>query len=110
MSDSQAKATDAHQPTTATISVALCTYNGAQHLPAQLASIAGQTRQPDELLVCDDVSDDFTIEVIESFAHNVPFPVRVFINNEKLGAIKNFEKAVSLCTGDILFLSDQDDV
>ena len=33
-----------------TISVALCTYNGEQFLPSQLASIASQTRLPDELV------------------------------------------------------------
>jgi len=47
-----------------TLSVALCTYNGAQHLPALLDSLAGQKRLPNELLVCDDGSTDATQELI----------------------------------------------
>src|SRR5262249_46844155 len=40
------------------ISVAMCTYNGARYLGEQLQSIAAQTRLPDELVVCDDHSED----------------------------------------------------
>lgn len=92
------------------LSVALCTYNGANYLEEQLDSIASQTRQPDELVVCDDQSLDSTVEIIEAFQPKVAFPVRLLINKKKLGSTKNFEKAVSLCTGDIIALSDQDDV
>ena len=42
------------------ISVAMCTYNGAEFLPAQLESILAQSRQPDEIVVCDDGSTDET--------------------------------------------------
>lgn len=92
------------------LSVALCTYNGARYLEEQLDSIASQTRQPDELVVCDDQSLDSTVEIIKAFQSKTAFPVRLLINEKKLGSTKNFEKAVSLCTGDIIALSDQDDV
>ena len=36
------------------ISVALCTYNGAQYIQEQLESFAAQSMLPDELVVCDD--------------------------------------------------------
>ena len=36
------------------ISVALCTFDGARFLQAQLESLAAQTRPPDELVACDD--------------------------------------------------------
>ena len=39
------------------ISIAMCTYNGAQFVTEQLRSIALQTRLPDELIICDDGSD-----------------------------------------------------
>jgi Glycosyl transferase family 2 len=92
------------------VSIALCSYNGAQYLQEQLDSIAVQSRLPDELVVCDDRSPDETTEIVKTFASNVPFPVRLTINERKLGSTKNFEKAISLCRGDIIFLSDQDDV
>ncbi len=92
------------------ISIALCTYNGAQYLQEQLDSIANQTRLPDELVICDDRSQDNTFEIISNFSSKAPFPVLVSLNEKNLGSTKNFEKAIGLCSGDIIFLSDQDDV
>lgn len=92
------------------ISVAMCTYNGSVYLAEQLESIAAQTRLPDELVICDDRSTDRTVEIASSFAAKVSFPVRLFVNEKNLGVVRNFEKAISLCAGDIIALSDQDDV
>jgi len=92
------------------LSVAMCTYNGARFLGQQLESIAAQTRLPDELIVCDDQSTDESIEIIKSFARHAPFPVRVESNEKNLGVTKNFEKTIGLCAGDVIALSDQDDV
>jgi glycosyltransferase involved in cell wall biosynthesis len=92
------------------ISVALCTYNGQKYLLEQLNSIAAQTRLPDELIVCDDVSLDDTWNILASFANSAPFATTLTRNSKNRGAIRNFELAVSQCAGDIVFLSDQDDV
>jgi hypothetical protein len=88
----------------------MCTFNGARHVRDQLASIAAQTRPPDELLVSDDHSSDGTPEIVERFAATVPFPVRLRVNQRNLGSTKNFEHAIRQCEGDIIALSDQDDV
>jgi glycosyltransferase involved in cell wall biosynthesis len=93
-----------------TLSVAMCTFNGARFLPEQLDSIAAQTRLPEELVVCDDGSTDDTVSVAEAFARTAPFPVRVLLNERRLGFTRNFTRAISLCTGDLIALSDQDDV
>ncbi|WP_428667502.1 glycosyltransferase family 2 protein [Runella sp.] len=92
------------------ISVALCTYNGDRFLWEQLESLARQTQLPDELVVCDDNSSDHTIELVKKFAQTAPFKVTVFVNEQQLGVTKNFEKALTKCEGDILFLCDQDDI
>lgn len=92
------------------ISVALCTYNGEKYLPEQLESIVGQSVSVHELVVCDDGSSDRTLEILQQFSADSPFPVRIFQNTTNLGSTKNFEKCLSLCQGDILFLCDQDDV
>jgi glycosyltransferase involved in cell wall biosynthesis len=94
----------------AKISVAMCTYNGERFLPEQLASIANQTRLADELVVCDDRSSDRTMEIVRAFAAAVPFPVRIFENQRNLGFVANFERAIQLCQGDLIALSDQDDL
>lgn len=88
----------------------MCTYNGASHVLQQLESFAGQTRLPDEVVVCDDHSVDDTVRIVGDFVKRAPFEVRLIGNAENLGFVRNFEKAVRLCTGDVVFLSDQDDV
>lgn len=92
------------------VSIAMCTYNGERFLREQLESIAAQTRLPDEVVICDDGSTDGTMEILRQWAGEVPFEVRVIQNEKNLGYAKNFEKAMALCTKDIVFLSDQDDV
>ncbi len=92
------------------ISIALCAYNGGKFLPAQLESYLAQTRPPDELIVSDDCSTDETARLVEEFASRAAFPVRFHRNETNLGSTKNFERAITLCTGDLIFLSDQDDV
>jgi glycosyltransferase involved in cell wall biosynthesis len=92
------------------VSIAMTTYNGARYLGEQLDSFLSQTRQPDELVVCDDGSSDATVEILEAFRQKSPFKVFIYRNETNLGYVKNFEKALSHCEGDIVFLSDQDDV
>lgn len=92
------------------ISIALCTFNGARHLNDQLTSFLRQARRPDEVIICDDGSSDQTISIIKAFSRSSPFTVRIFINRNRLGPTRNFDKAVGLCTGDLIALSDQDDV
>lgn len=91
------------------ISVALCTYNGEKYLLEQLESIVQQSVQVNEIVVCDDGSQDRTIAILTEFAKSVPFPVRIYQNETNLGSTKNFEKCLSLCKGDIIFCCDQDD-
>ena len=92
------------------ISVAMCTFNGERFLLAQLKSIAGQSRLPDELIVCDDCSWDGTREIVAAFAATAAFPVRLVANGKNIGSTKNFEQAISLCNCELVVLSDQDDV
>ncbi len=93
-----------------TISVALCTFNGDDYLQEQLNSIARQTHLPDEVVICDDGSIDSTFQILEKFEKDTPFPVRIYYNKVRLGATKNFEKAIKLCKGEVIVLSDQDDI
>jgi glycosyltransferase involved in cell wall biosynthesis len=91
------------------MSVAMCTYNGAKFLPAQLESILAQSRPPDEIVICDDGSTDQTTTLLNQFASALS-AAKIHINKQNLGTIKNFEQAIGLCSGDAIALSDQDDV
>jgi glycosyltransferase involved in cell wall biosynthesis len=93
-----------------TVSIALCTFNGGKFIADQLASFSDQTVLPDELVICDDGSTDDTLAIVERFASSAPFDVRIFRNQGNLGSTKNFEKAIGLCTSELIFLADQDDV
>jgi glycosyltransferase involved in cell wall biosynthesis len=88
----------------------MCTFNGSKYIDDQLASTLSQTRIPDELVICDDRSTDNTLMKLERFAESAPFPVRIFVNTANSGTTANFEKAISHCRGDIIALSDQDDI
>ena len=92
------------------LSVALCTYNGERFLAEQLESISAQSRRPDELVICDDRSTDGTPELLRTFAARALFPVRWQVNPVNLGSSANFGLAISRCRGDVIALSDQDDV
>jgi len=92
------------------ISVAMCTYNGADFLPAQLESILAQSRKPDQIVVCDDGSTDETRALLGKFEKQLPDLFLLRFNKQNLGSVKNFEQAIRLCSGDVIALSDQDDV
>lgn len=91
-------------------SVALCTYNGSAFIRDQIDSILNQTLPINEIIVCDDGSTDNTIEILEQYSFEKPGLFKIFQNETNLRSVKNFEKAISLCTADIIFLADQDDI
>lgn len=88
----------------------MATYNGSAYLREQLNSFACQSQRPDELVVTDDGSTDHTMEILEEFARNVPFEVRIYQNCARLGYRDNFLHALELCKNDLVAFSDQDDV
>ncbi len=92
-----------------TISIALCTYNGSAYLPIQWQSLLDQERLPDEVVICDDLSTDGTAELIAELAAKAPFTVHIISNPVRLGSNKNFERALAACTGDLVYICDQDD-
>lgn len=93
------------------ISVAMAAYNGEKYIAEQLESICNQTKKADEIIVVDDCSGDNTAVIVQKYIHQYPeCNIRFFLNEENQGYKKNFCKAMSLCSGDILFLCDQDDI
>lgn len=92
------------------ISIAMATYNGARYIQEQLQSFVEQTHQPDELIITDDCSTDQTEAIVCKFAETAPFKVKFYRNERNLGYCGNFNAALSKTTGDLVFLSDQDDV
>lgn len=90
------------------ISIAMATYNGEEYLEKQLDTIYAQTYKNIEVIVTDDCSTDRTIEILELYSKS--HGLKYYVNEENLGFVKNFEKAISLCRGKYIALSDQDDI
>lgn len=90
------------------VSVALCTFNGEAYLKTQLESLVHQTYPNLEIIAVDDASSDSTLTILQAYAKTYPH-IKIFQNQTRLGFVKNFEKAIQLCTGDYIALCDQDD-
>lgn len=92
------------------ISVAMCTYNGEKYIAEQIDSILKQEYSVSEIIICDDGSTDNTIKIIENYQQKYKSIIQLVKNPTNLGVTKNFEKAINLCSGHFIFLSDQDDI
>ena len=96
------------------VSVALCTHNGARFLPDQVQSICIQEPPPRQLVLSDDASTDDSVDVVrDTVARCDPdgrIELTVLRNETALGITANFEQAIRACTSELIALSDQDDV
>lgn len=88
------------------VSVCIATYNGEKFIREQIDSILSQLAEEDEVIVSDDGSSDNTVAILESFKDR---RIVIYRNGFK-NVVKNFEFALSKARGDIIFLSDQDDI
>lgn len=90
------------------VSVAMAAYNGEQYIQTQIESILNDLSAMDELVVSYNISSDNTLDILKSLAI-IDDRIRV-IENPKSGVVANFTYAITNCVGDIIFISDQDDV
>ena len=88
------------------VSVAMATYNGEKYIKEQIESILEDINEKDEIIVSDDGSTDKTRTIINSFKDN---RIKI-VDGPKNGVKKNFENAIRNCSGEYIFLCDQDDV
>jgi glycosyltransferase involved in cell wall biosynthesis len=90
------------------ISVILTTYNGSNYIKKQVESILKQTVLPDEIIICDDNSNDDTVSQLNTYINP---SIKIFVNDKQLGAVENFKQAAKLAQhGNWLAFSDQDDI
>lgn len=88
----------------------MATYNGSAYILEQLQSIANQSLKPDRVIVSDDCSSDNTLSIIREFALKNSINIEILDNQNQLGCAQNFNRALNAADGDVIFLSDQDDV
>lgn len=87
-------------------SVCMATYNGSKFIKKQVDSILKQLSSMDELIIVDDCSIDDTVSILKNYNDK---RIRIYINERNFGVVYSFNKALSLASKDIIFLSDQDD-
>jgi glycosyltransferase involved in cell wall biosynthesis len=92
------------------ISVCLCSYRGSHFIEKQLRSIGEQTYPVNEVVIRDDASNDETVGIINRFRDLGRVPVRLIEGVINIGSNKNFENCIREATGEIVILSDQDDL
>lgn len=91
------------------VSVVMATYNGEKYIREQLDSIIAQTYPIYELIIQDDCSNDSTPSICKEYEAKYPF-IRFYQNEHNLGFNLNFKTAAMRATGDLVALSDQDDI
>jgi glycosyltransferase involved in cell wall biosynthesis len=91
------------------VSVVLCTYNGARFLAEQVSSILNQTFSIQELIISDDASTDNTVVLAREMAAR-DARIRVVALQENVGFSANFQQAITQAVAPLIALADQDDI
>lgn len=93
----------------ALISIGLPVYNGEQFIEDSLRSLASQTLQDFELIICDNASTDRTEEICRAYKEK--FENFKYIRNPvNYGAAKNYNLAFSRSTGEYFKWTSYDDM
>jgi hypothetical protein len=89
------------------LTVAIPTCNGTRHLAETLHSILNQESPPFDLLVCDDSSDDGTVNLVRDLAGN---RARIVVNEQRLGLAENWNRCMTESQSPWVSIFHQDDV
>lgn len=82
-----------------TITVAIPVYNGEKYIVKALHSIALQSIKVDEIIICDNQSNDKSLDVVKRFAEEHPsINLKIHINPHNIGSLPNFKKCVKQIT------------
>lgn len=94
------------------VSVVMAVYNGELYLKEQLDSLRDQSYQPDEVIICDDVSIDSSQELICHYIEDNRLydSWKLYRNEKNLGYAENFYQGMQKAKGQYIFLCDQDDI
>jgi len=94
-------------------SVCIATYNGENFIKEQLESILPQLLDTDEVIISDDNSTDDTLSVIQALNDPRIKVIQRGVRKESsphINVSNNFEHALKRSSGDLILLSDQDDI
>ncbi len=91
------------------ISIVMATYNGEKYLREQVDSLLAQSYPTLEFIFVDDASSDSSVKILQEYAFS-DTRIRLVTNPENQGLLATFEKGIRAAKGEMIALSDQDDV
>ena len=91
------------------IDILLATYNGEKYIREQIESILNQSYKNIKLIISDDCSKDNTINILKEYEKK-DNRIKLYIQKENVGVVKNIEFLLNKIESDLYMLSDQDDV
>lgn len=91
------------------VSVCMAAYKGDKYIQKQIESILQNLSKDDELIVSDDARDEKLTAYLEQMSNKSGIKI-ISLEGPKKGVVKNFENAMRMAKGDVIFLADQDDV
>jgi glycosyltransferase involved in cell wall biosynthesis len=91
------------------ISIVMATYNGEKYLREQVDSLLAQSYPTLEFIFVDDASSDSSAKILQEYALS-DSRIRLVTNPENQGLLATFEKGIRAAKGEMIALSDQDDV
>ena len=91
------------------VDILLATYNGEKYIREQIDSILNQTYKEFRLLISDDGSTDGTRDILNEYKAKDD-RIEIFMQEENLGVVKNFEFLLKKVEAKYYMFSDQDDI
>ncbi len=91
------------------VSICLPVFNGSRHLTDAIESVLAQTYTNFELVISDDCSKDTSFNIIDEYAKR-DSRIKVSRNAKNLGLFANYNKCLSLATGEFVKPFAQDDL
>ena len=91
------------------VDILLATYNGEKYIREQIDSILNQTYKEFRLLISDDGSNDGTRDILNEYKAKDD-RIEIFMQEENLGVVKNFEFLLKKVEAKYYMFSDQDDI
>jgi len=94
-----------------TVTVSIPVYNGERFILEALQSVVDQTLKVDQIIICDNLSSDNTIELVNQFVNkHKDWNIKLNINKENIGFQNNFIKCYDLAKTDYLVILHVDDL
>lgn len=93
-----------------TISVIVPNYNYGRYLELRLRSILDQTLAPTEIIILDDASTDYSLELIAAIVQQSTIPIHIVTNETNTGnTFVQWAKGLELAQGELVWIAEADD-